>query len=84
MPGAHFPASRISTIVSREPMEHAEVRAQTSARPAGTIIVQAENKEPGPGVLLPLMHLYKRCPDAVVAVFLSDHFVLAGKPRDGP
>jgi mannose-1-phosphate guanylyltransferase len=38
--------------------------------------VQPANKETGPGILLPLMFIYKRCPQAIVAVFPSDHFVL--------
>jgi mannose-1-phosphate guanylyltransferase len=40
------------------------------------VIVQPENKETLPGILLPLMHVYKRCPEAVVALFPSDHFIL--------
>ena len=32
--------------------------------------------EPGPGSLLPLTYLYKRYPDAPVAVFPSDQFIL--------
>ena len=38
--------------------------------------MQPANKETGPGILLPLMFIYKRCPHAIVAVFPSDHFVL--------
>ena len=47
-----------------------------SSRDQYTVIVQPANKETGPGVLLPLMHLYKRCPEAIVSVFPSDHFIL--------
>ncbi len=71
-----IPASRILTIVSQEHLTHTEARIQIASRPAGTVILQPENKETGPGILLPLMHLYKRCPEAVVALFPSDHFVL--------
>jgi mannose-1-phosphate guanylyltransferase len=38
--------------------------------------VQPANKETGPGILLPLMFIYKRCPEAIVALFPSDHFIL--------
>ena len=38
--------------------------------------MQPENKETGPGLLLPLMHLYKRYPTSTVAVFPSDHFIV--------
>ena len=71
-----IPASRILTIVSEDHLAHTEARRQIASRPAGTVIVQPENKETGPGILLPLMHLYKRCPEAIVAVFPSDHFIL--------
>jgi RNA polymerase sigma factor (sigma-70 family) len=38
--------------------------------------VQPENKETGPGLLLPLIHLYQRHPESTVVVFPSDHFIL--------
>lgn len=71
-----IPADRILTIVSRHHLTHEEVQRQLSSRPAQTIIVQPDNKDTGPGILLPLMHLYKRAPEAVVAVFPSDHFIV--------
>jgi mannose-1-phosphate guanylyltransferase len=71
-----IPASRILTIVSEQHLAYAEARRQIASRPAGSVILQPENKETGPGILLPLMHLYKRCPEAVVALFPSDHFIL--------
>jgi mannose-1-phosphate guanylyltransferase len=40
------------------------------------VVIQPKNNETAPGVLLPLLHVYKRYPDAMVAVFPSDHFVL--------
>lgn len=71
-----IPATRILTIVSEHHLAYTEARRQIASRPAGTVILQPENKETGPGILLPLMHLYKRCPDAVVTLFPSDHFIL--------
>jgi mannose-1-phosphate guanylyltransferase len=64
------------TIVSRRHLEYGEVRRQLASRPSGTVIVQPANKETGPGILLPLVHIYKRCPEAIVSVFPSDPFIL--------
>jgi len=41
----------------------------------GNIIVQPENKDTGPGILLPLLHLHRRDPGATVCIFPADHFV---------
>jgi len=71
-----IPPEKILTIVGRHHLQHVEVRRQLSSRDKDTVIVQPANKETGPGILLPLMHLYKRCPDAIVSVFPSDHFIL--------
>ena len=40
------------------------------------MVVQPANRETGPGLLLPLTYLYKRYPEAPVAVFPSDQFIL--------
>jgi mannose-1-phosphate guanylyltransferase len=69
-------ARQIVTVVSKQHLRHGAVRDQLSRRAPENVIVQPENKETGPGIFLPLMHLYKRCPDATVAVFPSDHFML--------
>ena len=71
-----IPRQRILTIVSKHHLPWPEVRRQLSSRSAGTVIVQPENKDTGPGILLPLTYLHKRCPDATVAIFPSDHFIL--------
>ncbi len=71
-----IPARQIVTIVSNQHLRHQAVRFQLARRAPENVIVQPENKETGPGIFLPLMHLYKRCPDATVAVFPSDHFIL--------
>jgi mannose-1-phosphate guanylyltransferase len=41
----------------------------------GTILVQPENKETAPGLLLPLLWIARRNPVATVAVFPADHFI---------
>jgi mannose-1-phosphate guanylyltransferase len=71
-----IPRERILTIVSTHHLLLLEVRRQLSDRAAGTVIVQPENKDTGLGMLLPLTYLQNKCPDAVVAVFPSDHFIL--------
>lgn len=68
--------SRLFTVVSRDHLAYPEVRRQLAGRPKGTVVLQPENRETGPGLLLPLMHLQARFGDAVVAVFPSDHFIL--------
>jgi mannose-1-phosphate guanylyltransferase len=71
-----IPAEQILTVVSRRHLLHADVCRQLARRSRETLIVQPANKETGPGILLPLMFIYNRCPEAIVAVFPSDHFVL--------
>ncbi len=71
-----IPAGRVLTVISRPHLIFAEVRRQLANRPDHSIVVQPLNKETGPGILLPLAHIYKRCPEAIVALFPSDHFIL--------
>jgi mannose-1-phosphate guanylyltransferase len=67
---------RVYTVVGQDHLRYPEVRRQLSAREYNNVIVQPENKETAPGVLLPLAHVCARSPDATVAVFPSDHFIL--------
>lgn len=71
-----IPAQKHLVVIAKEHLRFDEVRRQIASRPQGCIVIQPENKDTGPGILLPLMHLHKRSPDAIVAVFPSDHFVL--------
>jgi mannose-1-phosphate guanylyltransferase len=66
----------VITTVSRSHLQYPEVRPQLASRPSGTVIAQPVNRETCAGILLPLMHIYKRCPEAIVSVFPSDHFIL--------
>jgi mannose-1-phosphate guanylyltransferase len=70
-----IPRERVYTVVSRAHQSHAAARRQLAARAPATVIEQPENKETAAGILLPLMHVYKRHPEATVAVFPSDQFV---------
>lgn len=71
-----IPRRQIFTIVSKLHRCHREVERQLASRDAETVIDQPANKETGPGILLPLLHLRKRSPQAIVAVFPSDHFII--------
>jgi mannose-1-phosphate guanylyltransferase len=62
-------------VVGRSHLDHVEVQKQLSRQPRGVFIVQPENRGTLPGILLPLMHLYRRYPDSSVAVFPSVHFI---------
>jgi mannose-1-phosphate guanylyltransferase len=71
-----IPAERLFTVVSHNHLRHPEVTRQLLSRPTECIVEQPDNRDTGPGLLLPLAHLYKRYPESTVVVFPSDHFVL--------
>jgi mannose-1-phosphate guanylyltransferase len=71
-----IPGRKILTIVTEHHLLAPEMRRQLAYRTPGTVIIQPVNKETGLGILLPLTYLHRRCPDATVAVFPSDHFIL--------
>ena len=66
---------RLFTVISEDHLKYAEVQRQLANRRRDTIVVQPQNKETAPGLLLPLIHLYKRYPHSTVVVFPSDHFI---------
>jgi mannose-1-phosphate guanylyltransferase len=70
-----IPRDHVFTVISREHRNYSAVRRQLAGRALATVIEQPENKETAAGILLPLMHVYKRFPEATVAIFPSDHFV---------
>jgi mannose-1-phosphate guanylyltransferase len=70
-----IPPDRLFIVVGRSHLEFREAAGQLAARPPGTVIVQPANKETGPGILLPLMHLVARHPDSVAVIFPSDHYI---------
>lgn len=65
--------SRTLTVVAAQHREWWE--APLRAMRSGNIIVQPENKGTGIGLLLPLVHLAQRDPNATLLVLPSDHFV---------
>ena len=70
-----IPPERLFTVVGQHHLSFPEVVRQLAVRPPGTVVIQPENKETAPGILLPLVALSRRYPDAVVTVFPSDHFI---------
>ena len=67
------PRERVVTVIDAA---HAErCRDQLAERSDGTVIRQPANRETGPGTLLPLAHVLRRDPDAIVVILPSDHFV---------
>jgi mannose-1-phosphate guanylyltransferase len=73
-----IPAQKLLVVIAKEGLQFDDMRRQLASRPRECIIVQPENKDSGPSILLPLMHLHKRDPAAVVAIFPSDHSILQG------
>lgn len=48
------------------------------ASPLETVVLQPSNRDTAPGILLPLIHILRKDPQALVAILPSDHFVLPG------
>jgi mannose-1-phosphate guanylyltransferase len=69
------PRDRIMTVVTRNHLRYADACWQLARRPTNTVIVQPQNRDTAPGLLLPLAYLQRRSADALVAVFPSDHYV---------
>ncbi len=69
-----IPPERLLTVVTRPHLDYA--REELHDRPRGTVIVQPSNRETGPGILLPLLHVYQRDPKAVVVLLPADHFIV--------
>jgi mannose-1-phosphate guanylyltransferase len=50
-------------------------REELHDRPPETTVVQPCNRETGPGILLSLLHVHLRDPEAVVVLLPADHFI---------
>jgi mannose-1-phosphate guanylyltransferase len=70
-----IPARRLFTVVTRSHFAFPEVWRQLADRPGGRVVVQPENKDTAPGLLLPLVRLVREYGDCTVAVFPSDHAI---------
>ncbi len=67
------PPGQLVTVVAQQHREH---WAPLRSGPDGeNVVVQPRNRGTAPGLLLPLLHIALRAPEATVAVFPSDHYV---------
>ena len=73
-----IPAARLLTVVTQAHMTY--VRKELDDRAPETVIIQPCNRETGAGILLPLLHIIHRDPEAIVALFPSDHFIREEAP----
>jgi mannose-1-phosphate guanylyltransferase len=64
---------RIVTIITAGQERYLDEEARRGV--PGTVLVQPANKDTGPGLLLPLLWIDRRAPEATVAVFPADHFI---------
>ncbi len=71
-----IPRERLFTVVSESHLQQGAALRQIASRPPETVVIQPDNRDTGPGLLLPLVRLQRRYPEALVAVFPSDHFIL--------
>jgi mannose-1-phosphate guanylyltransferase len=71
-----IPAERLYVVIAKEHLEFSEVNRQIESRSPETVVIQPKNKDTAPGILLPLIYLHQRFPDATVAIFPSDHFIV--------
>jgi mannose-1-phosphate guanylyltransferase len=68
-------SSRARILVSLNSRHRSEAVQQLRQLPPENLIFQPTNLDTAPGILLPLAHISHRDPDALVAVFPSDHFI---------
>ena len=71
-----IPPARLLVVATASHRQH--VFSCLGIRPPGTVLFQPAGRDTCPGVLLPLVHILHRDPNALVAVFPSDHFIQPG------
>jgi mannose-1-phosphate guanylyltransferase len=69
-----IPHHRIMTVANHHHMDY--LRQQIGGQPNNSIILQPCSRDTGNGILLPLLHIYRQDPGAVIAIFPSDQFIL--------
>lgn len=72
-----IPRERLVVVATAQHREH--VFHSLAKQPPGTILFQPVGRDTAPGVLLPLVHILNRDPDAIVAILPSDHFIDPGR-----
>jgi mannose-1-phosphate guanylyltransferase len=68
-----IPAKQLQIVVDRKHRNYVQEEIKEHERKA--LLVAPENRESAASVYLALSHIYFRDPDAVVAIFPSDHFI---------
>lgn len=71
-----IPAKRLVVIGTAH--HHAHIFRSLGPSPPGTVLLQPANRDTAPGILLLLIHIIQKDPEALVAILPSDHFVLPG------
>lgn len=69
---------RISVVVTSH--HEPTAREQLEAYPGVELIVQPRNLDTGPGILLPLVRILARAPNARVVFLPSDHYIATPEP----
>lgn len=69
------PRERIFVVVQQGHFQFAEVAKQLVAEPKAQVVVQPSDRGTAIGLMLSLAHVVERCPESIVAIFPSDHFV---------
>lgn len=64
---------RLMVIVNEEHLNYAE--RDVRGLDKRNIVVQPFSRETSASILLPLLHVHRRDPDALVAIFPSDHYI---------
>ncbi len=71
------PLERTLAIVNRDHLPLA--RGQLARLPERNVVVQPANRDTGPGIVLSLLELERRDPNAWVCLFPSDHYIADGR-----
>jgi mannose-1-phosphate guanylyltransferase len=72
---AHLFASTENTRVIINQNHRGWTGEQLKALPENNIIIQPENRDTGPGMIFALTQIAQTSPDAIIAVFPTDHFI---------
>lgn len=66
-------------VVSGTAHHNSYVIRNLGTPPPGTVLLQPANRDTAPGILLPLIHILRKDPHALVAILPADHFILPGR-----
>jgi mannose-1-phosphate guanylyltransferase len=68
-----IPAKQLQIVIDRKHLNY--VQEEIKERERKSILVAPENRESAASVYLALSHIYFRDPEAIAAIFPSDHFI---------